>query len=308
MKIGIIGTGGVGGYFGGRLAASGNDVTFIARGEHLNAIKKNGLTVKSIKGDIKINPAKVSDKLDVLADCELIILATKAYHVKDIALGLKDILVPKTLILPLQNGVLAVDELTEYFDKEQILGGLCVIFSNIESPGVINHMGLEPKITFGEIDNTIKDRTLKLVTVFKNADIACKLTDDIQADLWKKFIFICLSGFGAISNAGYGLIRELPETRQMLIDSLIEVSKIARAKNIKLEDDIVEKSMAYVDSFPVDSMSSLSRDVLTGKKSEIEYQNGTVVRFGKELGIETPVNSFIYGFVKLIEKKMRLKA
>jgi len=308
MKIGIIGTGGVGGYFGGRLAASGNDVIFIARGEHLNAIKTNGLIVKSIKGNIKINPAKISDKLEVLADCELIILATKAYNVKDIALGLKNILNTRTLILPLQNGVMAVDELSEYLDRRQILGGLCVIFSSIESPGVINHMGLEPKITFGEIDNTIKERTLKLRQVFENANIACKLTNDIQADLWKKFIFICLSGFGAISNAGYGLIRELPETRQMLIDSLTEVSKIAKAKNIKLEDNLVEKSMAYVDSFPANSMSSLSRDVLSGKKSEIEYQNGTVVRFGKELGIATPVNSFIYGFVKLIEKKMRLKA
>lgn len=305
MKIGIIGTGGVGGYFGARLASSGNDVIFIARGEHLEAIKKNGLIVKSIKGNITIESAEVSDNLSDLADCELIILGTKAYHVKEIAKVLATYLNNNALILPLQNGVLAIEELSEYFDKKQILGGLCVIFSNIESPGVINHMGLEPSITFGEIDNTIKERTLEIKTVFENADIACKLTDDIETALWEKFILICLSGFGTISNTGYGLIRETPETRQMLIDSLTEVSEIAKAKNIKLEHDIVEKSIAYVDTYPADAMSSLSRDVLSGKQSEIEYQNGTVVRFGKELGIDTPVNKFIYGFVKLIESKHR---
>jgi 2-dehydropantoate 2-reductase len=305
MKIGIIGTGGVGGYFGARLASSGNDVTFIARGEHLESIRKNGLIVKSIKGDITIDSTKASDKLSDIADCELIILGTKAYHVRDIAKELANNLNENALILPLQNGVLAIEELTEYFDRKQILGGLCVIFSNIESPGVINHMGLEPSITFGEIDNTIKERTLKIKIVFENADITCKLTNNIEAALWEKFILICLSGFGTISNSGYGLIRETPETRQMLIDSLTEVSKIAKAKNIKLDNDIVEKSIAYVDTYPADAMSSLSRDVLSGKQSEIEYQNGTVVRLGNELGIETPVNRFIYGFVKLLENRIK---
>lgn len=305
MKIGIIGAGGVGGYFGARLASSGNDVTFIARGEHLEAIKKNGLVVKSVKGDLTIRTANASDKLSDLADCELIIFGTKAYHVKDIAKELVNHVSENALILPLQNGVLAVEELTEYFERKQVLGGLCVIFSNIESPGVINHMGLEPSITFGEIDNTIKERTLKIKTILEEADIKCKLTDNIEAALWKKFILICLSGFGTILNTGYGLIREIPQTRQMLIDSLTEVSMIAKAKNIKLNNDIVEKSMAYVDTYPVDAMSSLSRDVLSGKQSEIEYQNGTVVSFGKELGIETPVNSFIYGFVKFLENKLK---
>lgn len=308
MKIGIIGTGGVGGYFGARLASSGNKVTFIARGKHLDAIRKDGLIVKSVKGDICINPATISDKISDLADSELIILGTKAWQVKGVAKELADTLNKNAMILPLQNGVLAVEELSEYFDKSQILGGLCRIFSSIESPGVINHMGLEPSITFGEIDKIITERTSLLKTVFENSGISCILSADIEAAIWKKFIVICLSGFGTISNTGYSLVRETPETRQMLIDSLTEVSRIAKAKNIKLENDIVEKSIAYVDTFPKDAMSSLSKDVLSGKQSEIEYQNGTVVRFGKELGIETPINKFIYGFVKLIEVKSRTTA
>ncbi|OFX87153.1 MAG: 2-dehydropantoate 2-reductase [Bacteroidetes bacterium GWF2_33_16] len=305
MKIGIIGTGGVGGYFGARLASSGNQVTFIARGKHLEAIKKNGLLIKSIKGDITINPAVASDKLNDIADCELIIFGTKAYQIKDIAKVLAKCLNKNAMILPLQNGVLAIEELTQYFDRKQILGGLCMIFSRIESPGIINHMGLEPSITFGEIDKTNKERTLKLKTIFENAEIRCTLTDEIEVALWKKFMLICLSGFGAISNSGYGLVRETPETRQMLIDSLTEVGMIAKVKNIKLDIDIIDKSIAIVDTYPADSMSSLSRDVLSGKQSEIEYQNGTVVRLGKELGIDTPVNKFIYGFVKLLEKKYK---
>ncbi len=162
MKIGIIGTGGVGGYFGARLASSGNQVTFIARGQHLECIKKNGLRVKSVKGDINIIPTTATDRLSALAECELIILGTKAWQVKGIAKELADTLNKNPMILPLQNGVLAVEELSEYFDKSQILGGLCMIFSSIESPGVINHMGLEPSITFGEID---KDQRLNIKMV-----------------------------------------------------------------------------------------------------------------------------------------------
>lgn len=303
MKIGIIGTGGVGGYFGARLAASGNEVKFIARGKHLRTIKEKGLILKSIKGDLHINSAVVSDDISDLSDCELIILGVKAWQVKDIAPILSKILNKNALVLPLQNGVLTASELLEYFEKNQILGGLCMIFSSIESPGVINHKGLEPSITFGEIDKSVKERTTQLKNTFEQAGINTTLSEDIEAALWRKFILICLSGLGAITNSGYGLIRETPETRQIIIDVLTEVSSIAKAKKVNLGNDIVEKSLQIVDTYPAESMSSLARDVLNGKPSEIEYQNGTIVKLGKELGIETPANKFIYGFIKLIEKR-----
>jgi len=305
MKIGIIGTGGVGGYFGARLASSGNEVTFIARGKHLQAIQKNGLVVKSVKGDVTIKPGHVSEKISDLAGCELVILGTKAYQIKEIAPILAQSLNKEALILPLQNGVLAVDELSAHFDKKQILGGLCLIFSHIESFGVINHMGLEPTITFGEPDQTIKERTRAIKELFDRAEINNNLTDDVESAIWRKFILICLSGLGTILNTGYGLIRATPETRKIMVEVLTEVSRIARAKHIHLEKDIVEKSMAFVDSYPPESMSSLSRDVLNGKPSEIDYQNGTVVRFGEELGIDTPANRFILGMVKLLEQKYK---
>lgn len=305
MKIGIIGAGGVGGYFGAKLSASGNDVTLIARGKHLEAIQNNGLIVKSFKGNEHIHPATASDNINDLSNCELIIIGTKAWQIKEIAPALSKVINKNATVLPLQNGVLAVDELSEHIAKSQILGGLCMIFSSIESPGVINHMGLEPSITFGEVDNSVKKRTIQLKEIFDGSGIKCTMSEDIEAAIWKKFILICLSGFGTILDSGYGLIRECPETRQMIIETLSEVFRIAIAKKVNLEDDLVEKSLAFVDSYPEDAKSSLTRDVLSGKPSEIEYQNGTVVRFGNELGIETPLNSFIYGFVKLLEKKYR---
>lgn len=304
MKIGIVGAGGVGGYFGAKLASAGNEVKFIARGEHLKAMQQNGLLVKSIKGDMHINPAKASDDISFLSDCELIILGIKAWQIKEVAPELAKVLNKDALVLPLQNGILAVEELSEHIDKHQILGGLCMIFSSIEAPGVINHKGLEPLITFGEPDKTIKERTTNLSKSLENADINCAVSRDIEEAIWRKFMLICLSGFGAIVNSGYGPLREVPETRQMMIDALTEVYNIAIAKNINLEPDIVKKSMEIVDGYPPNSMSSLARDVLNRKKSEIEYQNGTVVRFGKTLNIKTPVNQSIYGFIKLMEKKL----
>uniref|UniRef100_UPI0035669987 ketopantoate reductase family protein n=1 Tax=Labilibaculum sp. TaxID=2060723 RepID=UPI0035669987 len=230
MKIGIIGTGGVGGYFGAQLAAAGNEVHFLARGEHLKAIQNNGLIVKSIKKDVHILPALASDKISDLRNCDLVIFACKAGQVRETAAQLSQTLKKEAWILPLQNGVLAVDELAEFFDRKQILGGLCMIFSFIDSPGVIRHVGLkEPMIIFGELDQTKSERSKTVLQLLEKAEIRCKLSDDIQASIWQKFILICLSGVGTIANQGYGLIRKTPESRSILVDILTEVSQVAKA-------------------------------------------------------------------------------
>ncbi len=158
MKIAIIGTGGVGGYFGGKLAKAGYDVTFLARGEHLSAIQQKGLTVKSILGDFTIDPVKVTDRIDTIGLTDLVILGVKAWQVRDISKELLTIIKKDTTVLPLQNGVMAADELMENIRNENIIGGLCRIISKIEAPGVINHFGLEPSILFGELDNTVTER------------------------------------------------------------------------------------------------------------------------------------------------------
>jgi len=305
MKIVVIGTGGVGGYFGGRLALAGNDVTFMARGTHLEAIRKNGLQVKSTMGEFTIKPAKVTDNYAVVSDTDLVLVCTKAWQVKEVAYFIAPFLNAETMVMPMQNGVLAVDELAKFIPQKNIIGGSCRIFSLIESPGVIAHKGIDPTVVFGELNNQHTDRTARLKYTFEMAGINNIWSDDIQSDLWKKFLMICSSALMAITKTNYGELRALPETRNLLIELYTEIYNVGIAAGINLPNDIVAKTMNAVDSFPADSTSSLSRDVWEGKPSEIEYQNGTVVRLGEKYGVPTPVNRFVYHSILPMELKAR---
>lgn len=305
MKTAIIGTGGVGGYFGGKLARAGYDVTFLARGEHLKVIRQNGLTIKSIKGDFTIAPVNATDSIKAIGSADLVILALKACQIKDIAKDLGDLARSETMILPLQNGVSTADELNERLKQENIIGGLCRIISKIESPGIINHSGIEPVIIFGELDNVETERIKKLKAVFDHSGIISRISDDITADLWKKFIPICVSGLLAVTRTTYGELRELKETRQLMIDLLDEIFRLSQKIGIRIEPDFVAKAVAFIDSFPYDSTSSLTRDILEGKPSELEYQNGTVVKLGELHKVETPVNRFVYNCLLPMEIKAR---
>jgi 2-dehydropantoate 2-reductase len=305
MKITIIGTGGVGGYFGGRLALAGNDVTFIARGEHLKAIQKNGLIVKSHLGDFTINPANATDKIEPVAIADLVIICTKAWQVKGIAQTIAPLIGKKTIVMPLQNGVLAADELAEYISTKNIIGGLCRIFSKIESPGVINHLGIDPTIIFGELNKEPSERTTLLKNTFTEAGISNIPSVDIQADLWKKFLMICSGALLAVTRTNYGELRNIPETKALLYELYSEIYMVGKAAGVRLSENLVESTMKAVDGFPADSTTSLTRDIWEGKPSEIEYQNGTVVKLGEKYGIPTPVNRFIYYSIIPMEMKTK---
>jgi len=307
MKTAIIGTGGVGGYFGGRLAKAGYDVTFLARGAHLKAIQKNGLTIKSILGDFTIDPAKVTERIDNIGLTNLVILGVKAWQVKDISKDLLTIIKKDTIVMPLQNGVMAAEELMDNIRNENIIGGLCRIMSKIEAPGVINHYGLEPSILFGELDNTGTERIDLIKAMFDKAGISSKISEDITADLWKKFIGICVSGLLAVTKTTYGELRELKETRQLMIELLNEIYQLSQKIGIEIEPGFVEKTISVIDSYPYGSTSSLTRDVWEGRPSEIEYQNGAVVWFGEKFGVDTPVNRFVYNSILPMELKARKK-
>lgn len=305
MKVAIIGTGGIGGYFGGKIAKAGFDVTFLARGKQLKALQENGLTVKSILGDFHIDSVHATDSISSIGKCDLIILSTKAWQLKGLANELKFLLKDDSTILPLQNGVLAIEELEAEIDKKYIVGGLCRIISKIESPGVINHLGITPIIVFGETDNAKTDRTLKIKELFDKSDINSKISADITSDLWKKFISICVSGLLAVTKTTYGEIRELPETRQMMIDLMDEIYRLSQKIGIQIESDFVAKSVLAIDALPYETTSSLTRDVWEGKPSEIEYQNGTVVRLAEKYNTEVPINKFVYNSILPMEIKAR---
>ena len=307
MKILIVGTGGVGGYFGGRLAQAGHDVTFIARGAHKEAMEKDGLKVKSINGDFSVTKVNVTEKIGEAEEPDLIIISVKAWQVKDIARQLTSVIGQNTMVLPLQNGVLASDELKEFLPQKNVLSGLCRIISKIEGPGKINHLAVDPTIVFGECNNSKTDRVYALEKVFNESGFKGRVAKDIQADLWKKFISICVSAWLAVTRSTYGEVREKPETRKVMRDLFDEVALLAHKKGVNIDSDFVDKTMAFIDTFPPESTSSLTRDVWEGKPSELEYQNGSVVKLADEIGLEVLVNRFIYYSLLLMEKRARRK-
>jgi 2-dehydropantoate 2-reductase len=305
MKVAVIGVGGVGGYFGGKLAQSGIDVTFVARGEHYKALKSNGLTVKSIKGDFVLPQIKVTDSIPELSSPDLVLICTKAWQVKDVAKQLQNVINTNTVVIPLQNGILASDEISEVLGSRHVVGGLCRIFSKIESPGVIVHVGVEPTIVFGEINNDITARIQKIKDLLDAAGVQSKIASDIQSELWRKFISICVSGLLAVTRSNYGQIRDIKETRELMIEVLQEGFELSQKIGIKIEADFVEKNVSFIDTFPYNTTSSLTRDVWEGKPSEMEYQNGTMVKLGRKYGVNTPVNRFIYNSILPMETRAR---
>ena len=306
MRIAVFGAGGVGGYFGGRLALAGNDVSFIARGRHLEAMRSGGLRVDSIKGDFHLFPVSATDDPSQVGVVDAVLLAVKAWQVPEAARSMKPLIGPETVVLPLENGVEAPSQLAEELGRDHVLGGMCQIISFIAEPGHIKHTGVEPHIALGELDNRRSERVLKLHKTLVDAGISAEIPDDIVARMWEKFVFIAsVSGMGAVTRASIGALREYPGTREMLLRAIEEMVEVAKALGVRLRGDIVERTMAFVDSLPYSSTASMQRDIMAGRPSELESQNGAVVRFGRSVGVETPVHSFIYNSLILSEMKAR---
>jgi 2-dehydropantoate 2-reductase len=308
MRIAIYGSGGVGGYFGGQLALAGEEVIFIARGSHLQALRENGLRVKSAKGDFLIQNPLTAESPSEAGPADIILIAVKAWQVPQIATTLEPMLGPNTFVVPLENGVEAVDQLIAIIGKERVVGGLCKIISYIESPGVIKHAGAEPVVAFGELDNSESKRTQKLLEAFQRAGVTVKIPENIQSAIWEKFLFIAsISGIGAVTRSTIGVLRKIPETRSMLEEAMNEIFRVAIAKGIQLKETVIEKTMGFVDQLPESGTASMQRDIADGKPSELESQNGAVVKFGKEVNVPTPTHAFIYYSLLPSELKARGK-
>ncbi len=306
MRIAVFGAGGVGGYFGGRLALSGNEVAFIARGSHLEAMRAGGLKVESIKGNFHVHPVEATDDPSEVGVVDAVIVAVKAWQVPEAALAMRPMVGASTVVLPLENGVEAPSQLAEVLGREHVLGGMCQIISFIAEPGLIRHTGVEPYIALGELDNRRSERVLRLHRTLVDAGISAEIPADITARMWEKFVFIAsVSGMGAVTRATIGALREYPGTRKMLVRAIEEMVAVARALGVGLRDDIVERTMAFVDSLPYSSTASMQRNIMEGRPSELESQNGAVVRLGESVGVDTPLHSFIYNSLVLSEMKAR---
>ena len=306
MKILVYGIVGVGGYFGGRLAKAGYEVSMIARGEHLKAIKKHGLEVESINGNFTVQPALATDDLTDVEQPDLIILGVKSWQVQEAARQLKPLLSEKTMVLPLQNGANNVESLLEVLPRENVLAGLCFVVSYIDRPGRIKHVAYEPRITFGEIDNSKTKRIQKLKEVFDKAEISSLNPENIQLEIWKKFLFICtVSGIGGLTRVPIDKIRESEFLYDMMRKTAVEMKEVANAKGIPLTDKHIEMVFEIINSQPTGNTASTQRDIMEGKPSELENFNGYIVREGECLGVETPSNRFIYECLKPMETEAR---
>lgn len=306
MKIVIVGAGGVGGYFGGLLAKAGLDVTFIARGAHLDAIHDGGLHVKSVHGDFLIKPAQVTDDMTMLGQADLVLVCVKDYHLGDAIPAVKHVVGQGTVVIPLLNGVRAADRLVEALGREHILGGLCRVVSYKVAPGSIEQVSAFRSITFGEWNCQETSRAQGIYRVMKEAEIVVELSTDIRKAMWTKFIFIAAySGVASVVRLPAGQIRSCPETMTMLQGAMEEIEAVARAIDVNLDQDIVGKSMAFFDGFPDEATASMQRDVQDGRMFELEAMTGSLIRNGADAGVPTPVNSFIYAALKPLEMEVR---
>ncbi|MHA2092133.1 MAG: ketopantoate reductase family protein [Candidatus Kariarchaeaceae archaeon] len=308
-KITVVGVGGVGGYFGGYLAEKGLDVTFIARGKTLESMKQFGLRVDSDDRNFVVNPVKVTDNPSEVGTVDLVLVCVKAPQLREVADAIKPMVGEHTMILPLQNGVEAHSILMEVHDRKNVLGGLAKILSNIVTPGHIqSHGSFLPSIEYGELDGGLSPRIQELKEMMDYVGINSIAHEDVLQAIWLKMIFgTSLHGVATITRSPFGVFRSVPESRKMVQQSFQEIADVATAVGIQLPEDVVENNMKILEILPADSTTSMQRDIMQGKPSELGFLVGAVVRIGKENSVETPLNNFIYSSLLPMELKAQGK-
>ena len=300
-----MGTGGVGGYYGALLAKSGHDVTFIARGEHLAAIRKNGLAIKSVFGDFLVRPASATNNPAEAGPVEVVIFATKTYDTDEAARAILPMVGPDTVVIPFQNGVDAADRVSAVIGQEHVVGGVTWLSAAIEAPGVIGQYSQFRRIVIGEFDGRATARANAVCEALRSAGASVEQVDNIVQVLWTKFVFIsAISALGALTRVAIGEYRSVPEARAALVDALNETFAVARARGVSLEANLIEKTMEFIDGAPPDMKPSMQRDIESGRRCELESMIGSVVLLGKELRVPTPVMRLTYAALKPGEVKL----
>lgn len=306
MKIAVFGVGGVGGYFGGRLCESGQDVAFIARGAMLDALRREGLRIGSPKGDIALPKVTATSHPEEIGPVDFVLVGVKTWQVAEAARAMRLLVGEGTAIVPLENGVEAADQLVAVHGAEHVIGGTCRIVAKILGPGRIGHLGVEPYVAIGELDRTRSERVDRLADAFRAAGVTVETPDDIHVAIWEKFLFIAAaSGVGSVTRVPFGKLREVPESRALVERAMTEIAAVADARGVSLPGDAVSRTMKFFDGLPAESTSSMQRDIMEGRPSELTEHNGAVVRLGHELGVPVPVNEFLYAALLPQERAAR---
>lgn len=306
MRIAVVGTGGVGGYFGGRLAQAGEDVVFIARGATLSALRESGLRVESADGDFTIQPAQATDDTATVGPVDAVLLAVKGWQVPDAIEAIRPLMGDVTFIAPLLNGVEAPDQLAEAFGQRHVIGGLCGLFGSIVAPGHIRNMLPRPFISLGELDSPGSERIERMRDAFNRVGVHATIATDIRAALWEKLLFVGpFGGVGAATRAPIGVMRSLPETRALLEGAMAEIALTAQANGVHVADDAIAKAFALMDGSPEQATASMQRDIMAGRPSELESQVGVIVRMARDARLEVPIHATLYASLLPQERQAR---
>lgn len=304
MKIMIMGTGGVGGYYGGLLALQGNDVTFIARGAHLSAIRQEGLRIKSVHGDFTVFPANAAQDPAQAGETGLILFCVKTYDTDEAAQAIRPAVGPQTAVMSLQNGIDAADRIGKMIGTEHVIGGVTWLSSAVEAPGVIKQVSQFRRIVLGEPAGGMSERIRKIVELLMKTGIAVEATDDIRKVLWTKLAFIAsVSSVGSLTRLPLGDYRSVPETRSLLLNIMKEVVSVARAQGVRLDEDVVPRWLEFIDSAAPHIKPSMQLDIEAGHRTELDAMIGVIGRKGRELGIPTPATDFVCASLLPVERK-----
>jgi 2-dehydropantoate 2-reductase len=298
MRIAIVGSGGVGGYFGGRLAATGADVTFLARGAHLQALRAQGLRIISPKGDVHLPRVQAAGSAAEIGAVDAVLFAVKLYDTDGALAMLPPLVGPNTVVIPLQNGVDSVATLINAVGREHTAGGTCYVSAVLAEPGVIRHTAMDHLI-FGELDRIRSPRLLALREACLPAVFQTTLSDDITLDIWNKFVRLSvLSGMTAVTRSPLGVVHSDPELWSMLEKAVREAMAVARASGTAVPESTVDDVAKAYAALPPQTKSSMLEDLERGRRLELPWLSGAVVRIGREVGVPTPTHSFINAVLK----------
>jgi 2-dehydropantoate 2-reductase len=300
LRIAIMGSGGVGGYFGARLQKGGADVAFIARGAHLAAMRANGLTIESAHDPIRLPKVNATDDPGEIGTVDIVLFAVKLWDTESAARSLKPIVGPDTGIISLQNGVQKDDVLRQIFGADAVMGGAAYMATTIGRPGVIVQTGSFQRMVFGEYDGRRSARAQALLDAALAGGIDAEISDDIRRALWEKYVFlVAISGATTSMRAPLGPIRDNPRTRQFLLDLLREAVAVGRAQGVALPEDFVEQRISFIDGLPADMSASMAHDLQRGQRLEVQWLSGGVAEMGAALGVPTPANRAVYDILIL---------
>jgi 2-dehydropantoate 2-reductase len=301
MRIAIIGSGGLGGYFGARLARGGADVTFLARGAHLAAMRAQGIAVEGPEA-IRVNPVRATDNPAEIGVVDLVLFAVKLWDTEAVLDRIKPLMGPDTAIVSFQNGVLKDTYLRAHYDPAQVMGGVGYVATTIDRPGVIRQTGPMQRLIFGEFDGSRSARGEAFLQACLKGGINAELSTDIRREIWQKFVFLVgLSGTTTTMRFPIGPIRSNPQTRQFLLDIMREVVAVGRAHGVDLPEDYAERRLVLADDVSPDMASSMHHDLQRGNRLEVRWLAGGVVELAKQVGVATPLNRAVADILALHE-------